>query len=461
MELPKNVTQIGETNHSCKIYVEDYVISYIRQLNGYAMDKGLAAALYGVRKEEAGITYLFFYGAGKLNFLQREARHLSQAVLQETEKQRKKYFEEYAFLGYCLLNGEMVEGFYVYEQGVCRYIKGYAQFYEKNDSMLRFMLEERQEEAKPEEFDQEKYETVKRRQEERRSIAEAQGQGMRSIYRKKEQPKKGGDVQLRQMKLAAAAVFVLLCGAGLAAMDGGQRLGELRAAVSDMMAGASEKQLPDAVEVSNGTAQVGTIVAEDKLTEAIQKENQGAAGTEGQNEPPAGTPSGAENGGLPPQGEGSENVGQDGENSTDGTQPAGMEGIGNPPDGTQPAGTEGEENPSDGTPSGTENGGNPTDGTQPAGTESGENPLDGTQPAGAESGGNSSGEAQPSGAGNGEEADAEPSSEPVSYTVRRGDTLIGICLARYGSDARVAEICSLNHIENPDEIKVGEKILLP
>ena len=29
MDLPKNVTQIGETNHSCKIYVEDYVISYI------------------------------------------------------------------------------------------------------------------------------------------------------------------------------------------------------------------------------------------------------------------------------------------------------------------------------------------------------------------------------------------------------------------------------------------------
>lgn len=39
MELPKNITQIGETNPHCKIYVEDYVISYIRQLNQYARDR--------------------------------------------------------------------------------------------------------------------------------------------------------------------------------------------------------------------------------------------------------------------------------------------------------------------------------------------------------------------------------------------------------------------------------------
>ena len=91
MDLPKNITQIGETNRSCKIYVEDYVISYITQLNGHAIDKELAVSLYGVKKEEAGITYLFLYGAGKLNFLQRETRHLSQAVLQEAEKIRNKY----------------------------------------------------------------------------------------------------------------------------------------------------------------------------------------------------------------------------------------------------------------------------------------------------------------------------------------------------------------------------------
>ena len=42
-----------------------------------------------------------------------------------------------------------------------------------------------------------------------------------------------------------------------------------------------------------------------------------------------------------------------------------------------------------------------------------------------------------------------------------GDTLIGISIRQYGTDAKVSEICELNQIANPDDIKVGEKILLP
>ena len=83
MELPKNITQIGESDPKCKIYVEDYVISYIKQLNLPAQDKDMAVALYGTRKEEKDISYIFLYGACKLDFLQRESRHLSQAQQQE------------------------------------------------------------------------------------------------------------------------------------------------------------------------------------------------------------------------------------------------------------------------------------------------------------------------------------------------------------------------------------------
>ena len=52
MELPKNITQIGEINHSCKIYIEDYVFSYINQYDEQAADKEIAIALYGERKTE-------------------------------------------------------------------------------------------------------------------------------------------------------------------------------------------------------------------------------------------------------------------------------------------------------------------------------------------------------------------------------------------------------------------------
>lgn len=389
MELPKNITQIGETNPHCKIYVEDYVISYIKQLNRYARDKVLAVGLYGERKEEAGITYLFLYGACRLNFLQKECRHLSQAVQQEAEKQRKKYFPEYIFLGYRLLDGEMVEGFHVCEQDVCRYIEGYAQFYVKNDRMLALMLDERQEEAKPEEFNQEKYDAVKKRQEERRALAERKagyffGAGKARERSGEQEPVPASKVRLRNMRLTAAAAFGLLCVAGLSTMMDGEKIGDLQLAAKNFFEQMSTKQLPDSdvVEVANNSVQVGTIVTEDKLTDAILKENAGASGE---------------------------------------NQPGQPEAVSGPEPTPQP------------TPEPTPQ---PTPQPTPEPT-----PQPTPEPT-----------PQPT---------PEPAPQPVSYVVQRGDTLIGICIKKYGSDARVSEVCSLNQIDNPDSIQEGQRILLP
>jgi len=405
MVLPKNITQIGETNPHCKIYVEDYVISYIKQLNRFARDKELAVALYGVRKEEDGVTYLFLYGAGKLNFLQKECRHLSQAVQQEVEKLRKRYFQEYAFLGYRLLDGEMVEGFHVCEQGVCRYIEGYAQFYEKNDSMLAYMVDERQEEAAPEEFDQGKYDAVKKRQEERRALAdEKAGHAFRKGLRADGQPKEEGEMQgekrLRRMKYSAAAVFAVLCVTGLAVMGNDGRMEEIRSAAGKFLEEITKQQLPDSVEVSNGSVQVGTIVAEDKLNEAILKENDGTGSDV-----------------SPVPGTSAEPAG----NSASGSD---GQAVQQPPEQAAPEPEQAAPEPEQATPE----------------------PVQATpEPE----------QAVP------EPVQTVPEVQPVSYTVKRGDTLIGICIEKYGSDARVPEVCSLNDISNPDNIKIGQKILLP
>lgn len=394
MELPKNITQIGETNPHCKIYVEDYVISYVKQMNQHARDKNLAVALYGIRKEEDGVTYLFLYGACKLTFLQKECRHLSQAVQQETEKQRRKYFPDYAFLGYRLLDGEMVEGFHVCEQDVCRYVEGYAQFYEKNDSMLSFMVDERQEEVKPECLDQEKYDTVKKRQEERRVTAEDR---IRKMVRYRILPLRAkaaaaappAEDRLRRMKLTAAAAFVLLCVVGLAMAGDEARMQDLRAAIGRLVDGMEEQQLPDVLAAANPSAQTGIIVTEDRLTDALLKENAAA---------------GAGNG------------------ETGGTQ--------EPVPSAQP------ERPVESAA--------PNEAASPA-----PDAVPGPTPAPAPSPEPSPGSAEVF------------ASAPVPYTVKKGDTLIGICIQRYGSAARLSEICTLNNIKNPDRIKAGAKILLP
>ncbi len=444
MELPKNITQIGETNPYCKVYVEDYVISYIKQLNQYANEKEMAVALYGVRKEEAGITYLFLYGASRLVFLQKECRHLSQAVLQEAEKQRKKFFPDTVFLGYRLLDGEMIEGFHICEQGVCRYVGGYAQFYEKNDAMLAFMLEERQEASKPEIVDQEKYNVVKRRQEERRALAEEKS-GHAILQRRKaarteeaaSQPA-GANARLKGMRLTAAAVFTLLCATGLAAMGNGEKLEEWQTAVRQLMENMSEQQLPDAVQVSNGTAQVGTIVAEDRLNDAILNENAAA------NSEPA----------------------DPGQSSGQGTpqDPGQSSGQGTPQDPEQSSGENGSQTGenADGNSAGQEQGQPPSrepesgegTGQQGEGSDNRQEPTD-QMPQDNE------GQAAPDNQTQETKPAAGPTAELDSYIVQKGDTLIGICVKRYGSDTRVSEICSLNNIENPDDIKVGEKIFLP
>ena len=59
MELPKNITQIGEVDKVCKVYVEDYVVSYIKQLNREAENREISVALYGRHEQEDGVDYHF------------------------------------------------------------------------------------------------------------------------------------------------------------------------------------------------------------------------------------------------------------------------------------------------------------------------------------------------------------------------------------------------------------------
>jgi hypothetical protein len=373
MDLPKNITQIGESDRNCKVYAEDYVVSYMKQLNRVAYEKELALALYGERKEEEGIAYLFCYGAAKLHFLQRECRHLSQAQHQEIERLRRRYFPQYVFLGYRLLNGEMIEGFHVCEGETCRYITGYAQFYAKNDSMLAYMLEERGEEARPEMVDMERYEVVRKRQEERRDREETY-----STMKKAESER-----IFHRSKMAIAAAFALICLAGVLAMGKGGAWRDLQTLASRMIAKLSEKQLPDAIQTGGDSAVIGSLVASDNLSDALQGEG---------NDTAAPAPS------MGP------------------TQEPGIEPTLAPA--AEPTSV-------------------PTLAPTVAPT-----PIPTSVPT--------PGPATP-----------PPQPLPMYYTVKRGDTLIGICTMTYGNDKMVAEVCAINGIKNPDAIKIGEKILLP
>lgn len=552
MDLPKNITQIGESDRNCRIYVEDYVVSYIKQINGQAENRQQAVALYGICKIEQEVSYLFFYGACKLQSLDRTVRHLSQAQNQEIEKLRKRYFPEYKFLGYRLLNGEMVEGFHVCEQGICRYISGYACFYEKNDSMLAYMLDTREGDVPPEKVDQDKFEQVRQKQEarrrqfdgddaieetdpkedrsknqesigkrnskratqesvklqtelrkseKRRSQKEKVEQAVdsrekdildseqeeqvtrksagrvssldkspskRKYYSAREHGQRASSATLRLMRGGVVGMFVLLCIVGLTTLNGYDKMEQLQVAAKQLWDEFTEKKIPDAgdaVAAMSQSGQADTLVAEDKLADAIAQENigqgqnsdqsnQSGSGQEASNQNPSQQPgqAGQENGQPAPndsQGTEVQNSGEPNGDATGAAEQTGNTGNVNPPEqggNEQPESGSSEPDPNTGAQSTEGQNNNAQDNTQQ------ETPRQ-------------NGEAQNN---TGESSDAtstqaavETVLEPTSYTICAGDTLIGICTKLYGSDARVQEVCTLNNISNPDNIRIGQKILLP
>ncbi|MCM1089828.1 MAG: LysM peptidoglycan-binding domain-containing protein [Butyrivibrio sp.] len=452
MELPKNITQIGEVGKTCKIYVEDYVVSYMKQLNQAALDKNMAIALYGKRREENGIVYYFMYGACKLDFLQKEVRHLSQAQRQEIERLRKKYFPEHAFVGYRLLDGDMIEGFHICEQDICRYISGYAQFYEKNDAMLAYMLDVR-EETQPEQVNQEKYEEVKKRQEERRASSENQVRAVRETSNIRRMPT---PVNLQRMRLTAVGVFALLCLLGIATF----REDELKNSVNTSAL--------DAVATS-GVAQKDTLVMEDKLDQVLLEENQSAGKVTGVSGTKNTESKQAEGG--DPSGEGvskpsdvqvsaaaqqqevkqtaggeqvSESERQTGEELQTGE---GQSAVGESQKGEGQQAAEGQQT---------------GEGQQAAGAQQpkGDQPSDSKNTQTTE-GTAAAGETVATSAKPEVTQTSQPVSGAVAYVIQPKDTLTAISIRQYGTDIRVADICNLNKISDPDDIKEGQVIMLP
>lgn len=55
----------------------------------------------------------------------------------------------------------------------------------------------------------------------------------------------------------------------------------------------------------------------------------------------------------------------------------------------------------------------------------------------------------------------EALAHPGSYQVQKGDSLIAISRRFYGTDEKVIEICRLNNIKDPNQIQPGQNILLP
>lgn len=124
MQLPDVVKQIGKANGAERVYVEDYVYTYLNELKKEKEIFPLRVALFGhVYHKEVRNFYLVYGAACVIDELE---------YGRNEEQVRKEYFENYELIGYVNIygNGQELPG----------KKEGYYVFYEKNESMQNYLL---------------------------------------------------------------------------------------------------------------------------------------------------------------------------------------------------------------------------------------------------------------------------------------------------------------------------------
>lgn len=173
LKLPKNIRQIGEIDSKKKIYIEDYVVTWLHQLcSGEDVIPKAAVLLGGVRQSE-GIRYLFISGALELNDLIISGNGISFTDEEWTSiyERMKKYFDSREIVGWFLgvngfslnisgdilkahidnfagndklfmmyENAEKEDGFFLFENGDLVRQPGFYIYFEKNPEMQEYMI---------------------------------------------------------------------------------------------------------------------------------------------------------------------------------------------------------------------------------------------------------------------------------------------------------------------------------
>lgn len=104
-EFPKNVKQIGNVSDNPKIYVEDYVDTYLNQLREKAAEEPAAVVLTGEILDMDGQEVVYIAGALKLQSIQIEGGEIT--ISEETwsahEGEKEAFFSGQDTVGWCLI----------------------------------------------------------------------------------------------------------------------------------------------------------------------------------------------------------------------------------------------------------------------------------------------------------------------------------------------------------------------
>lgn len=177
-QFPKNVRQIGNVCDSPKIYVEDYVDTFLNQLCDKMAEEPLGAFLIGEKGKVEEQDCVYISGAVRISEIVKSDNqlNLTESVLEMGMKDCKEYFGNQSLIGWFLIDpsralgtDEMLENihkkyfdennsvfimkdpkdreekFYAYKYEELMEINGHYIYYEKNPEMQNYMISSRKE----------------------------------------------------------------------------------------------------------------------------------------------------------------------------------------------------------------------------------------------------------------------------------------------------------------------------
>ncbi len=429
LKIPKNVMQIGTGSPNVKLYMEDYVHTFLERCQGKE-----TCLAFGQQEEKDGIRYYLIYGVEK----ETDFRRGNFPYFQKLERIGKIEKKE-AAVRFWTVRGEEIQ------------IGGYFIFYEQNEEMQAYMIAER-EQSRPADVEEERVmEAINARREKRK--AEAAADAARGITASRASApntasgRKTVLSRLGALKAAAptlnaasrktafgtayqarlgstGALFPKLCRIGClvlllvlvgTALTSVNQYSDMKA-VSALLAGAVRNTKNETENISPGLIVEETVGwnSSDEMAQSAALDEATQADDE----------------------TGAANTAMDGEVTDNRTADSVM------PDSVMPDSVMSDSVTTDSV-------------TTDSVMADGQNAVSTNADAAA------SAVRQSASASDSFPQVQEALAHPESYQVQKGDSLIAISRRFYGTDEKVIEICRLNNIKDPNQIQPGQNILLP
>ncbi len=272
VKLPKNLRQIGEGTNDTKIYIEDFVVTYIHKFAD--KDKESAGILLGEVKQSGKETYIFVPGAIEIKnaFLEDGSIRFDDEVWSEIYSTIKQYFNKYMIVGWFLNRRsschevdsqlskihidnfpgtdkilflsdvtEKEEAVYHVENAILTEQPVYYVYYERNVDMQEYMTAGKEGEEQPQSVDA--------------GLEDKAPESYRAILRERKEESSGKHV-IGILYGACTFLAVVILMIGVAMMNNYDKIAGLEQLVSDLYEAAMERAGQQSGEVVNNDDKV-------------------------------------------------------------------------------------------------------------------------------------------------------------------------------------------------------------